>query len=262
MKLYFDRKSIKSIDCSIEEYDKTCNNGIKKRSEFASPYRSTVPLLTFLKHEQIMLEEILETLGMPNNSGLYIEYKVNPKKGKGNASHTDLMVISDDSTLAIEAKWTEPRYDIVSEWLKEGMNIQNRLNVLSGWIDLINKHFPTPFKYEQFNTVVYQMLHRAASACETEKSPKLAYLLFEPSPDPKTVEPTIIEKDLRTFYSMLGNPLSFPFYLIKIELSCTAAFQKIEKLEKGTSDTAIKVKNALRNDRLFDFSDVRITECK
>jgi hypothetical protein len=59
------------------------------------------------------------------------EYQVPPNRGRGKASHSDLMIGWDRAAAAIEAKWTEPEYELVSEWLG-AKPTRNRKEVLSG----------------------------------------------------------------------------------------------------------------------------------
>ena len=249
MSLFFDKNSIQSIDDAIGKY---------KSNEFESPARSTVPLLSWLKHERDMVDKMLENFGMPTESTLHLEYTVAPPRGNGKSSHTDLMIKSGDSTLAIEAKWTESRYKTVDDWLKKGTNRQNRDNVLAGWLGLLQKHVISTLNVEVFSDIVYQMLHRAASVCAAGRNPKLAYLLFKPSPDPKTADIRTIRDDLMNLWKLLGNPSSFPFYMIIVQLSPTDAFHSISSLPKGDEATHEAVRDALYNERLFDFSENEI----
>ncbi|RPI78493.1 MAG: hypothetical protein EHM45_06400 [Desulfobacteraceae bacterium] len=245
MKLYFDKEPINSIAEAIPMYGK---------KEFQSSTRSTVPLLSWLKHEQPMVNSLLQNLGMPADCNLHLEYKVKPPKGKGNASHTDLMVISGKSSLAIEAKWTEPRYPTIQEWLKKGPNPDNRRDVLNGWLECLRKHSQRPLNDSDFSDIVYQMMHRAASACQAGSRPKLAYLLFKPSSDPDTADIKVIHDDLARLHSLLGNPKDFPFYLVEVHMTPTAAFDEIKVFSKGNQKTAEAVRDALNREPLFNFS--------
>ena len=47
-----------------------------------------------------MVYSLLQDLGMSVDSSLHLEYQVKPQKGSGKASHTDLMVISGEYSLA------------------------------------------------------------------------------------------------------------------------------------------------------------------
>lgn len=246
MNIHFDMDLIQSVDAVIEKY----NSG-----EFASPSRSTVPLLSWLKHEQDVFGELLQDLGMPQSCTLHLEYKVAPPKGKGKPSHTDIMIKSGDFALAIEAKWTEPRYETVGEWKVKGLDRQNRNDVLTGWLDLLQRHSQRTLHVEDFNDVVYQMLHRAASACATGNcKPKMAYLLFKPSPDTRTADTNTIRTDLDHLWRLLNCPPSFPFYLIEVNMTVTTAFKVIASLQKANEDTTRQVCATLRgSERLFNF---------
>ena len=227
--------------------------------EFQSPTRSTVPLLSWLKHEPSMVESLLQDLGMSANFDLHLEYKVKPLKGHGKASHTDMMVVSEKSSLAIEAKWTEPRYESISKWRSQGADSQNRCDVLAGWLDFLQQHAPYPLHSDAFSVAVYQMVHRAASACSTGCNPKLAYLMFRSSQDPKSADMQKIHEDLTKLWDLLGKPDTFPFYLVELPLFPTAAFKEIAPLQKANKTTAEKkataekVRTALKSNRLFDF---------
>ena len=228
--------------------------------EFESPCRSTVPLLSWLKHEQPAVSSLLRDMGMPTGYNLHLEYKVEPQKGKGQASHTDLMILSGESALAIEAKWTEPRYDTVDKWLKKGAKPLNRRKVLKGWLSLLQKYAQHTLQPEDFSDAVYQMVHRAASACAKGKIPSLAYLVFKLSPDKKPAAIPKLRDDLTHLWDLLGNPEGFPFYLVEVQLSPTPAFEAIASLPKRNKVTAEQVKGALlRSDPLFYFEKYCLT---
>jgi hypothetical protein len=87
----------------------------------------------------------------------------------------------DTYCLAVEAKWTEPPYETVQDWLKKDKSKSdpsNREEVLSGWLGLLT---PDVIASSFFNCE-YQMIHRAASAraaaANTAKRPSLAYFKF------------------------------------------------------------------------------------
>ncbi|MBM3860568.1 MAG: hypothetical protein FJ395_13080 [Verrucomicrobia bacterium] len=250
MSLFFNETAIGTVDDALRHYG---------ADEFESPTRSTVPLLSWLKHEEQMVAALLRDLGMPADSNLHLEYQVKPPKGTGKASHTDLMAITDGGSLAVEAKWTEPRYKTVSEWLVEGENIQNRRDVLTGWLGLLQRHVQHPLRLEDFTAAVYQMVHRAASASAAGRNPQVAYLVFKPSPDPKTASIEQIQADLEHLRGLLGNPRTLPFHLIEVTLLPTVAFNAIEPLPKKSSATAEKVRSALlASTPLFHFEKYRL----
>lgn len=186
--LYFNQDGVSDIAALIARYEP---------KELASPYRSTVPLLALLKESGAALA-LLEALGVGSDAQLYCEYTVDPPRGRGRASHTDLMIIDSNTCWAIEAKWTEPRYPTVAKWIEEstaGSRRRNRYKVAQGWVELISSRIADSTRIESclrrsdeeiehghvaadITPVVYQMLHRAASACATSNRPALVYLLF------------------------------------------------------------------------------------
>lgn len=79
---------------------------------------------------------------MDHEIEVQLEFTVDPVKGKGKPSHTDLMLIGNDIAVAVEAKWTEPPSGTVEEWISEGVNSNNRLGVMRGWLSLLQPHAP------------------------------------------------------------------------------------------------------------------------
>lgn len=106
VKWKFKTRQVTGFDNLLENYD---------HEEFDSPRRSTIPLLVFWQNPIPRLEQFSELLGFALNSQaeFVFEYQVSPIRGKGKPSHTDLMIITGDVAIAIEAKWTEPRYPTV-----------------------------------------------------------------------------------------------------------------------------------------------------
>ncbi len=230
--------------------------------EFLSPTRSTVPLLALLKDGDEILKSLLVELDMNTNSDLHLEYTVNPPKGSGFASHTDLMVRWQADTLAIETKWTEPRYETVAEWTRQGMTPGNREQVMRGWLDLLQPHVASVLNPDDFSGAVYQMIHRAASACYNAEQPRLAYLHFIPDPSGQGATSAQYQSDLEHLQVLLGNPTRFSFHLIEVEIRPTVAFERIKSLPRASAETAYTVRAALENGPLFEFTDFRLQAVK
>ena len=148
--------------------------------EFDSPTRSTIPLLEYWRSPEQRMRELTAALGvpLPPRVQLNFEHMVFPPRGRGNPSYTDLMAISPGLAIAIEAKWTEPRYEVVEEWLGDSTN---RAEVLRGWCDLLEQRAANPILEGDLHGLPYQMVHRAASACHQRdvSSCWLVYLVFE-----------------------------------------------------------------------------------
>lgn len=249
MNFYFDRGPLEAINDAIPLY---------KASEFESPTRSTVPLFSYLKHEQENLNSLLQSLGISPDGDGHLEYTVRSPRGQGTPSHTDVMVIHGDVSLAIEAKWTEPKGKTVEAWYPT-VDSENGPLVLDGWLELIQPHANRPLHRADFSAAINQMVHRAASACDAGKKPILAFLLFKPSHDPQTATPLTILNDLAHLWCLLGKPATFPFYLVQVRVEYTEAYNRIAGLQKASKETAQTVKQALVHDStLFKFSEASI----
>jgi hypothetical protein len=220
----------------------------------ASPRRSTVPLLDGLrKGEGGWLFDLLKSRRFSKTARIALEYRVPPPRGRGVASHTDAMVTQGGRTLAIEAKWTEPRYDTVNKWRKKGNDPTNRLEVLRGWLDLIEPFSKRTLRPVDFDGVVYQTLHRAASACavaaessHVDGKAEMAYLLFNLASDPRRAARTeSCRADLAAFHALLGSPGRLSFSVIEVTFEPTAAFSELVDLPKGKPETSKAVRQAL-----------------
>lgn len=243
MNLFFDKQPVATCDELLSLY---------KASEFESPTRSTVALFSLLKRGGEVWKSIAQDF-----DGTHLEFCVDPPQGTGKPSHTDVMLINGDRSLALEAKWTEPRYSTVGEWLDEGSNGENRRAVMRGWLQLLQPHAKRALEVAAFESAVYQMVHRAASAGAAGRKPALAYLQFSPLPDGSTADCQQLLDDLGHLHDLLGGPEGFPLRLIEVVARPTAAFEGIRSLRKGSGDTAEAVKRALRGEALFEFEGLQ-----
>jgi hypothetical protein len=99
--------------------------------------RSTVPLLDFWRDTEQRLNALGEAIGLNlAKADLHFGYAVSVPRGVGKHSFTDLMLITSDAGVAIEAKFTEPPYENVTTWLGPEGSV-NRREVLAGWLGLI-----------------------------------------------------------------------------------------------------------------------------
>ena len=95
--------------------------------ELASPKRSTVPLLSYWGNpEGSRLRDLCANLGCNPSGSLefHFEFPVPVQHGVGKPSFTDLMILSPTFAIAIEAKYTEPAYQTVMEWLGAPLNVK------------------------------------------------------------------------------------------------------------------------------------------
>ena len=219
------------------------------REEFASATRSTVPLLSLLIHDPGLFATIVRGLGYPTEYDVFLEYTAGPFGGRGKPSHTDLMLRAGEHALAIEAKWTESMYETVRKWF--GAGGENRQKVRDGWIAQLRQTYSA-----SFDDVVYQMLHRAASASYAGKKPQLAYFLFKSPSLPQSTSTREILDELERLWNLLGDA-KFPFDVVEIGIHPLPLFEGLPKA-KGTG-TVEAVQTALQgSEPLFDFGPVTI----
>lgn len=224
----------------------------------ASPYRSTVPLLTLAKDDWPTFAKILTSCGVTGEVSMAFERTVPSPRGEGRPSCTDAMVLSDGGALAIEAKWTEPRYETVAMRLtRKDSQGPDSGEFVGGWLDLLQPHATMPLHLDGFTSCVYQMVHRAASACGEGRSPSLAYLHFTPTTSSAATSAQY-HADLSHVHALLGSPLGFPFFVIDLPVMPTRAFREIEHLKKGAIETGRAVRVALLANALFEFGEPHV----
>jgi hypothetical protein len=260
--LFFDRAKVDGFAPLLAKFP---------AGAFASPYRSTVPLMALVKDDWATFNAIVTACGLESDISVHFEYKVTATGIHGNPSQTDAMVLSPTSALAIEAKWTEPRYETVSKRLKSRVatllkddpcnakqHYSSQLAIIRGWLAMLDNHSSPSLAFERAGDAIYQMIHRAASACAAGRVPRLAYLHFESLPYRGGATTAQYRTDLKKLHELMGSPASFHFYLVELPLQPTAGFRAIENLSKGTPDTDRQVRDAIRSTRLFDFGDSKI----
>lgn len=241
--LFFDRSPLKDVNAVISCFS---------NRTFSSPTRSTLPLLSWLKHEEPVWRDLLAGFRLAD-AALHLEYKVKPNLGRPRASQTDLMVIDavSNRALAIEAKWTEPSDIIIKVWRKTGKTPENKEIVLGWWLQQLQKHASIQLTADSVNDVAYQALHRAASACAISEYPSMAFLAFHDEHSPKQ---PYIKTNLEYLWRVLGNPASFPFFYIEISIEPTSQYEPKLQLQKRQDSTIRQVKELMLSDKqLFRF---------
>lgn len=108
----------------------------------------------------------------------YFEYPTPVLRGKGKASMTDLMILTEAYRIAVEAKYTEYEdgdYQAISSWNAE--NAGNKWAVVDGWLQYMGLRRS---EIADIGKVPYQLLHRIASAYAERSGQKAAvvYQLF------------------------------------------------------------------------------------
>jgi hypothetical protein len=156
---------------------------VARTSDLRSLTRSTVPLLGWWRDHA---EQQLLHADEVGSATAHFEYAVPARckecGGKGKDSFTDVMVLASARAIAIEAKYTETRYESVARWLERSDSSANRERVLSHWCHLIEEKTGDRVPRADLGGLVYQLVHRTASACAAAKGARCAevrYLLFE-----------------------------------------------------------------------------------
>jgi hypothetical protein len=81
------------------------------------------------------------------------------------------MVITDALAIAIEAKWTEPHdKQTIAKRIARGESDGGDPNkTIKGWLDRIQLFAAHALRVDDFMDVIYQNIHRTASACTVAK---------------------------------------------------------------------------------------------
>jgi len=231
--LYYKKQKIASINDIYEKYSK---------SEFKSPYRSTIPLIFLFKNNQI-------PFGTKNTSDVkyFFEFETPVTKGIGRPSCTDLMIEYANGCIGIEAKRTEPPYSKVKSWLGES---HNKKLVLEGWLEMINKHTGLKVKMKEISHLPYQLIHRVASACSLSKEkPEVIYIAFDLSE--KMVKYYL--ESLEEFSRILSHKIDLYFYSYTIEK--TESWAILENLwDLGERDLSKSVISYLKNEEPIELT--------
>ncbi len=180
---------------------------------------SSVPLLQFWKDTDSRMQELLTIIDLTvNKSQLCFEYPTKPKEGIGKSSMTDLMILCDETKIAIEAKFTEyakMKPDPIKKW-KVSVDDLNKGKVLGYWTKLISP-FTNGFTIDSIQDISYQFYHRTASACKDSVKAIVIYQIFH---DKETSGYLKKFKDQLEKYVKFLNPnekLSFYIWEIEVE---------------------------------------------
>ncbi len=229
--------------------------------QLQSPTRSTVPLIDLVYHHRPTWERFLKMLGAPLGCMVSFELGVPSPKARGNPSQTDAVFASDSSVWAIEAKWTEPidRQTVAKRISKPEADGGDPRVTVGGWLSHLQPLCPKPLRVGDFGEIIYQMVHRAASAAylaqKRNLKPELVYLHFVPSPrsDSATTEHYVSE--LTRLHERLARTPTLPISVVEMPLEYTEAFDAIKDLDKRSPATSQKVKQALCAGPVFRFGE-------
>jgi hypothetical protein len=240
---------------SVPDYDSL----IEQLFDLKSPFRSTTAHLAYWSNPDERLTEVEKLLGLPHLAEpvLAFEYTVQPAKGQGYASHTDLMIVSSQTAVGMEAKYTEGKYDVVSAWLGEPPSDNKRL-VLEGWLDLIARATGRQLTVEQVKDCTYQLLHRTASVCSVGAERwVVVYHGFDLTEDRNRY----YLAQLTRLACLVAIPEKFQFFLLTNTMAKSPAYSELQAKWRANEgrDFAQDIRRLLRQRNVATFTDPVVT---
>jgi hypothetical protein len=163
-----------------------------------------------------------------------------------------LMILTEGTAVAVEAKHTEPEYESTREWLR-GTREGNRPDVLRGWLDVISKTTTRPLTSDSVLDLPYQLIHRTAAACFPARPRAcLVYLVYGVKPA------AYYHESLSGFAELLGSPRSVSFHLLSCTLTGTNSHADLlARWDRGDRKLGNEVRDILRRGPVFTFGPIR-----
>lgn len=237
---------------------------ILSKSDLKSFKTSSIPLTEFwlLRNENVskkLLDKIDTDIDFESAFKCF-EYPVyatekDSLKKIGRPSMTDLMIITAKYAIAVEGKFTEDLYDTIKEWIDGCSEKSEKPVVLKSWYDYIESYcdykLSDPKELEE--KVVYQFLHRTASACKTSidknKLPVVLYQLFYDKEDPKSLKhQEDVKKKLEEFASLLH----FKYEKIKLVIELTP-ITNFDEVKEKYSWAKADLFNLMKKNKVYKF---------
>ncbi len=249
MLLKYKRQTVRDFSSLVESYSP---------KELASPKRSTVPFLAYWAHPEARLRNLCANLGV-DLSGPFdfrFEFPVRVQGGVGKDSFTDLMILSPKVAIAIEAKYTEPAYETVMDWLGNPPR-PNRRAVLEGWIERIQKGTGVRLSAQELDNHPYQLVHRTASACFPSVDQRwVIYQLFSRTKLP------YYQEHLSAMHHLLHDQSRLSFGLLLSPPEASEEYKRLKSLwASGQRDLSESIRYGLLSESLFKFNYVQFIGC-
>jgi hypothetical protein len=217
-----------------------------------SPPRSTLPLIAFWRAPGQRLAELSGMIGVELALPVVLsfEHPVPVQKGVGKASFTDLMVVAASSAVAVEAKYTEPPYETVREWLGEPVR-PNRKLVLEGWLELIRGANRSGVSADGVSDLPYQLIHRTASVCSVQRPVRaVVYQVFG-----SDAEMLRYYRDaLQNLSELLGKPKNLGLHVLHCPVACLPDHAVLAERWRHGTPVGDDVRRGLLTESLFAFS--------
>ena len=225
----------------------------------ASPLRSTVPLVDFWRTPESRLAQLSAAIGVAllPPTDLCFEYPVPVPRGRGKPSFTDLMIVANSAVVAIEAKFTEPPYEIVGAWLRDPPEA-NRSEVLEGWLDLIRGASGTSLSVADVMNLPYQLIHRVASVCSVSRPVRaVVYQVFGQEPLDFGQDPlAYYANNLSDLRQRLGRTAAIGFHVLGCPLNSLSTHENlVKRWKQGDRHFGEAVRDALLTGPLLSFGE-------
>ena len=223
---YWGNPKKSDYDLILDYYSATKINSIQT---------SSVPLAQYWKNTDRALEKVAKALGLQVEvADVYFEYPT--KSSKSNkASMSDVMIITENSKIAIEAKYTEYakiKYETINDWLKKGNN-KNKIDVLEHWKNIVSTF--SNLDLNNLQNLPYQFLHRSASACF--ENPGTAFVMFQLFWDDKTSgNLKIFINDIKKYVDIINPMPKLNYYIHTIEITNCKIIDKNDVFQKIKDD--------------------------
>lgn len=206
-------------------------NGIVGRTkDLHTITRSTIPLMSWWRDKADV--QLLPGADLANSIARF-EYSVPARcatcGGTGKPSMTDVMVHLEGQAIAIEAKYNEPKYESVDLWRSKGKDPKNRQCVLGHWCHLIEDFTSARIDRAMLGSLVYQTVHRSASACAATPpggAARVMYMVF--GRDEHAGHK--YEADLRVSATVLDPQRKVQFSILTIPTMRGRDYERVAKL--------------------------------
>lgn len=195
-----------------------------------------------------ILKGLAIEVGNDLNGELCFEFPV-ASVGLSKPSFTDVMYLSPELSVAIEAKSTERTGATVREWLLQKNHSANALQVLDHWLGLI-RAVTKRAERDEVQDLPYQMIHRSASLCSRESSRRvLLYQHHRLDEDESRFAPPLA--DLAKAIDARG---SLDIWLHVVSVRRTEEYDIVRKsIQSGASkDVSSEIRRAILKGRLFE----------
>lgn len=222
---------------TIEEFVDLGNN-----EHFSKLTCSVLPTVDYWKN----MNNQISTNIIAEDYNICFEYPVKSIK-KAKASYTDVMLISKNTSIAVESKWTED----VGFYCKDQKSERRDL-VQRHWINMISSYIGKELKLQQFEDIEYQLLHRVASACSLNKENCIVvYQIFH-----NDKQRDCFINEIHKLISVLGNT-RIKFYIDTVKIDFTDEYNNLYFIIKDMTkkERAEIIKETIKRDNLFVFSN-------